>query len=103
MKTRSRRPLGLLSALFVALGLVMAAPTGVPAAPAQANQCSPPAATNYGSTGPYAVTVQTDSTHTFYSPTNLGSLGCAKHPIIIWGNGTYTSPSWYDGLLRHLA
>lgn len=23
--------------------------------------------------------------------------------MILWGNGTITAPSWYDGLLRHLA
>jgi dienelactone hydrolase len=106
MKTRSRRPLRLLSLVFVAVGLVAVAAARADArvaVPAQTNQCSPPAAANYGSTGPYAVTVQADSTHTIYSPTNLGSLGCAKHPVIIWGNGTFTSPSWYDGLLRHLA
>jgi hypothetical protein len=110
MKTLVRRPLRLLSLVLVAVGLLAVVPTSAAsasstasAAPAQTNQCSPPAATNYGNTGPYAVTTQTDSVHTIYSPTNLGSLGCTKHPIILWGNGTFTQPSWYDGLLRHLA
>jgi pimeloyl-ACP methyl ester carboxylesterase len=106
MKTLLRRPLRLLSVVFVAVGLLAVAPTaasGAPGAPAQTNQCTPPATTNYGNAGPYAVSVQTDSVHTIYSPSNLGSQGCARHPIILWGNGTFTQPSWYDGLLRHLA
>jgi pimeloyl-ACP methyl ester carboxylesterase len=103
MKTRLRRPLRLLSLVFVAVGLLAVSPVAASGAPAQTNQCSPPATTNYGNTGPYAVTTQSDSVHTIYSPSNLGSLGCARHPIIIWGNGTFTQPSWYDGLLRHLA
>ncbi|HEY8524525.1 MAG TPA: hypothetical protein VIL48_06160 [Acidimicrobiales bacterium] len=79
-----------------------AVPAG-PAAPAQAGPCTPPATTDYGATGPFPVTVQTDSEHTYYSPANLGSNGCSRHPVIIWGNGTFTTPSFYDGLLRHLA
>jgi hypothetical protein len=106
MKTLLRRPLRLLSLVFVAVGLLAVAPARADAAGTvgtQTNQCTPPAATNYGNTGPYAVTTQTDSVHTIYSPSNLGSLGCTRHPIILWGNGTLTQPSWYDGLLRHLA
>jgi pimeloyl-ACP methyl ester carboxylesterase len=112
MKTFARRHLRLLSVFFVALGVLAVAPGGASAAPgagaapdlpAQANPCPPPATTNYGGTGPFAVTVQTDSAHTYYSPSSLGSQGCARHPVIIWGNGTITAPSWYDGLLRHMA
>jgi hypothetical protein len=106
MKKSARRRLRLSSVLFVALGLLVVAPTradAAGAAPAQAGACSPAATSNYGATGPFSVTVQAESAHTYYSPTNLGTNGCTRHPIIIWGNGTATTPSLYDGLLRHFA
>ena len=62
----------------------------------------PPVGTNFAAAGPYQVTVQTDSAHTYYSPATLGQNG-VKHPIILWGNGTGTTPPIYDGLLRHFA
>ncbi|HEX2296947.1 MAG TPA: acetylxylan esterase [Pseudonocardiaceae bacterium] len=41
-------------------------------------------------------------THTIYHPANLGQGG-VKHPVILWGNGTFATPLTYDGLLRHWA
>jgi hypothetical protein len=98
------RRLRLASMVTLSLVAALLGWTGVaPAASAQAFTCTPPATTNYGAAGPYQVTVQTDSAHTYYSPSSLGSRYCTRHPVILWGNGTFTSPSWYDGLLRHLA
>jgi hypothetical protein len=62
----------------------------------------PPVGTNFAAPGPYQVTVQNDAAHTYYSPSTLGANG-VDHPIILWGNGTGTTPPTYDGLLRHLA
>ncbi len=57
---------------------------------------------DFAATGPFQVTVQNDTAHTYYSPSTLGQGGI-DHPIVLWGNGTGTSPSVYDGFLRHLA
>jgi hypothetical protein len=62
-----------------------------------------PGGGSYGSTGPFVVTTTSpNGTTTIYHPTNLGQGG-VRHPVLLWGNGTFTSPSQYDGLLRHLA
>ncbi|MEU5956104.1 acetylxylan esterase [Streptomyces sp. NPDC047525] len=54
--------------------------------------------------GPFAVTKERAGLgHTILRPTELGSRGCTKHPVIIWGNGTFVTPVIYDGLLKHLA
>jgi hypothetical protein len=100
MTTRPRRPLRLLLTLAMAAVAVF----GVAPAPAgaQSNGC-PSVGTNFAGTGPFAVTVQAESANTYYSPTQLGSNGCTRHPVILWGNGTGTTPSVYDGLLRHFA
>ena len=84
--------------MFMTVGLV-AAPT---AADAQTSGC-PSVGTNFSGSGPFSVTVQGGSQHTYYSPSQLGSQGCTRHPVILWGNGTGASPSTYDALLRHFA
>jgi len=99
MDTSLGRRLRLLLALLVMAAAVLASsPSPVEAQP---TGCAP--ATNYANAGPFTVTVQADANHTYYSPANLGTNGCATHPVILWGNGTFTTPSWYDGLLRHFA
>jgi len=85
--------------LLVTAAVYALAPAG---AEAQATGC-PSVGTNFAGTGPFSVTVQSASQHTYYSPTSLGSQGCTRHPVILWGNGTGASPSTYDGLLRHFA
>ena len=86
-----------LLALLVAVGLAVV-PGGVEAQTGG----FPPVGTRFDSTGPYAVTVARESAHTYYSPTTLGANGL-RHPVIIWGNGTFNTPSTYDAFLRHLA
>lgn len=86
-----RRP-RLLSALGLALGVGAAA---VLAAPGAADAQTP----DYGESGPHQVEVQEEATNTYYSPAELDGA----HPVILWGNGTITQVSWYDGYLRHLA
>src|ERR687894_1974916 len=95
--TRLRGLLSLLLAPVLAVGLFTAVPRG-----AEAQTPGLPPVTDFAATGPFAVTVQTDAEHTYYSPATLGQGGI-DHPIILWGNGTSASPSTYDGLLRHLA
>jgi Chlorophyllase enzyme len=100
MTRTTRRALRLVLALAVTAGLVAVVRAPVDA---QAGGCTPPAASNFANAGPFQVTTQTDAVTTFYSPAQLGSNGCTRHPVILWGNGTITAPSWYDGLLRHWA
>ncbi|MGC1510802.1 alpha/beta hydrolase [Ketobacter sp. MCCC 1A13808] len=56
----------------------------------------------YDSNGPYATTTTSASGCSIYRPRNLGEGGM-KHPIILWGNGTGTTPSGYSALLSHWA
>ncbi|MCP2342122.1 alpha/beta hydrolase family protein [Actinomadura rupiterrae] len=56
----------------------------------------------WGTAGPYAVSVQTESVTTFYYPSDIAT-NPLKHPVIIWGNGTGVTPAAYDALLRHWA
>jgi hypothetical protein len=55
--------------------------------------------------GPYtAKTVENtgpSNNYTIYRPTELGKDG-VKHPVLTWGNGGSTNPSWYP-MLPHLA
>jgi hypothetical protein len=95
-----------LSGLVALVGLVISVAVAMVApspAQSQASGCTPPSTSNFAGTGPFPVTTQSDSVNTFYSPSSLGSQGCARHPVILWGNGTFTTPIVYDGLLRHLA
>jgi Chlorophyllase enzyme len=90
--TRPRRRPRLLSALGLALGVGAAA---FLAAPGAASAQTP----DYSQRGPHEVEVQEEATNTYYSPAELDGA----HPVILWGNGTITQVSWYDGYLRHLA
>jgi len=91
----------LASTLLVVAVFAIGGSSASPAA-AQPSGC-PSVGSNFSGTGPFSVTVTSGSSNTYYSPTNLGSNGCTRHPVILWGNGTLTAVSWYDGLLRHLA
>lgn len=66
-----------------------------------------PGVSSFASDGPFATTNENlggvfGSSCEVYRPTNLGQDGL-DHPIIIWGNGTGSSPSTYSGLLDHWA
>lgn len=93
--TRWRAALSLI-AVLVGVG-AFAAPKGVDAAPTS----FPSVGTNFAGPGPFAVTVAAESAHTYFSPTTLGTNG--KHPVILWGNGTFNTPSTYTAYLTHLA
>ena len=62
-----------------------------------------PSVTSFSAAGPFAVTRQAGgSTCTIFRPTTLGQNG-VTHPVILWGNGTFSSPSNYAAFLTHLA
>jgi hypothetical protein len=62
-----------------------------------------PPVTSFSAPGPFATTRQAGgSTCTIFRPTTLGQGG-VTHPVILWGNGTFSSPSNYAALLTHLA
>lgn len=98
-RARRRWRSGLALALVGLLALL-----GVPlVAQAQAQTGGfPSVGTRFDRTGPYSVSVARESAHTYYSPSDLGAAG-VRHPVIIWGNGTFNTPSTYDAFLRHLA
>ncbi|MFI6092875.1 acetylxylan esterase [Streptomyces sp. NPDC051218] len=78
-------------------------PTGPATAARTADSC-PSVGGRWADDGPFAVTKERAGLgHTILRPTELGSRGCAKHPVIIWGNGSFVTPVVYDGLLKHLA
>ena len=82
--------------------LVLVAGWGA-AAPAGAAPC-PSVGSNWAGAGPFGVTTQQSGVgHTIYRPSQLGSLGCTSHPVILWGNGTFGVTTAWDGLLRHWA
>ena len=64
--------------------------------------CWPSVGTDFADPGPYETSVQTDAEHTYFFPTELGPGG-RSHPVILWGNGTFTNPTHYEALLRHFA
>ncbi|MFH8343754.1 acetylxylan esterase [Streptomyces sp. NPDC018045] len=106
--TRRLRTLGsllacsLLTAALTAGGTAPAAAAVAPTAPT-ASGC-PSAQGDWAAPGPFAVTVEpVGPAHTVYRPADLGSRGCGKHPVILWGNGTGAPVAVYGPLLRHLA
>ncbi|SDS50007.1 Chlorophyllase enzyme [Halopseudomonas xinjiangensis] len=62
-----------------------------------------PGVSNFASSGPFATTSGNEGPSCrIYRPRTLGAEG-RDHPIIIWGNGTGSTPSTYGSLLEHWA
>jgi predicted dienelactone hydrolase len=62
-----------------------------------------PSVTSFSARGPFATVEQAGgSACTIFRPATLGQGG-VTHPVIIWGNGTFSSPADYRGFLTHLA
>jgi len=61
-----------------------------------------PSVSNFASSGPYSTTDSREGSCRVYRPRTLGQNG-VRHPIILWGNGTGTTPTTYGSLLRHWA
>jgi hypothetical protein len=62
-----------------------------------------PAVTDFAAGGPFAITRVAEGPQcTTFRPNPLGQGGL-RHPVIVWGNGTYSSPSIYAAVLTHWA
>jgi hypothetical protein len=63
-----------------------------------------PSVTDYTSPGKFTPTSGNVASVmcTLFRPTILGDGGC-KHPLIIWGNGTFNTPANYTAMFEHLA
>jgi len=61
-----------------------------------------PPVTSFSERGPFEIAQQALGDCTIYRPAELG-LGGVTHPVIIWGNGTFSVPVFYTGVLEHLA
>lgn len=73
----------------------------VPAAAATA-LLNAPATEHWDRPGPHQVSVMHETVTTFYYPSDIAASP-TRYPVIIWGNGTFATPSVYDALLRHWA
>lgn len=63
-----------------------------------------PSVMDYTAPGPFTTSVADVASVqcTMIQPTTLGANGC-KNPVIIWGNGTFNTPSNYTALFQHFA
>jgi len=61
-----------------------------------------PPVSSFADRGPFETTQQALGDCTVFRPNTLGGNGLL-HPVIIWGNGTFSWPEIYSGLLSHLA
>src|SRR5262245_27960253 len=104
MKTTPRAKLVLVLSMWVAvLGACISDPFDVELGNETQAAGTFPSVTSFSATGPFAVTQQSlGSSCTMFRPTVLGQNG-VTHPVILWGNGTFASPSNYAAFLRHLA
>ncbi|HWU86124.1 MAG TPA: hypothetical protein VN253_02570 [Kofleriaceae bacterium] len=57
---------------------------------------------SFSERGPFETTQHALADCTVYRPATLGENGLT-HPVIIWGNGTFSVPVFYIGVLSHLA
>jgi pimeloyl-ACP methyl ester carboxylesterase len=63
----------------------------------------PAGARAYEQDGPHQpVKAAGDAAHTLYYPADIAT-GTAKHPVLIWGNGTGATVEQYEVLFTHLA
>ncbi|MFD2356536.1 hypothetical protein ACFSTC_55700 [Nonomuraea ferruginea] len=61
------------------------------------------ATTNWGAPGPYATAVEIGAVNTLYYPPATSPGATARHPVIVWGNGTGGAPLVYRDLLLQWA
>jgi pimeloyl-ACP methyl ester carboxylesterase len=101
------------------IALVLASPSPASAATASPNTASPAGSASgsasgdsasggsapaggYGSPGPYATAVEVGAVVTLYYPRDIARSD-RRHPVIVWGNGTFAFPVVYRDLLLHWA
>jgi hypothetical protein len=63
-----------------------------------------PSVTDYTTPGTFTPTSGdvASAACTIFHPTVFGAGGC-KHPVIVWGNGTFNTPTNYTNLFNHFA
>ncbi|SFW87065.1 hypothetical protein [Amycolatopsis australiensis] len=97
MPALSRRLVLAATALAVAAALV---PQPAVAAPAPIAAVT---ARDYEKDGPHQpVKAAGDAAHTLYYPADI-TASTARHPVLIWGNGTGAAVEQYEALFTHLA
>jgi pimeloyl-ACP methyl ester carboxylesterase len=97
MPVLSRRLALAATALAVSAALV---PQSAVAAPSSAAAAT---ARDYEKAGPHQpVKAAGDAAHTLYYPADL-TASTAKHPVLIWGNGTGATVEQYEVFFTHLA
>ncbi|AWZ10268.1 acetylxylan esterase [Streptomyces sp. ICC1] len=87
---------------MTSLVLVLTASAGAGAAAAPTGSASEAVAADYGAPGPYATAVEVGVVTTLYYPRDISTSG-RRHPVIVWGNGTFAFPVVYRDLLLHWA
>ncbi|MEL5953225.1 acetylxylan esterase [Streptomyces sp. CLV115] len=91
---------------LTALMLLLTASAGAGAAAAStgspAGSSTEAAAADYGAPGPYATAVEVGVVTTLYYPRDIATSD-RRHPVIVWGNGTFAFPVVYRELLLHWA
>ncbi|MFF3686013.1 alpha/beta hydrolase family protein [Streptomyces sp. NPDC002187] len=85
-----------------ALLLLLTASAGAGAAAASTGAGAEAAAAGYGARGPYAAAVEVGVVTTLYYPRDIATSD-RRHPVIVWGNGTFAFPVVYRDLLLHWA
>ncbi|MEV5200294.1 acetylxylan esterase [Streptomyces sp. NPDC053720] len=93
-----------LTALLLLLTASAGAGTAAASAgsPAGAGASTEAAAADYGAPGPYATAVEVGVVTTLYYPRDIATSD-RRHPVIVWGNGTFAFPVVYRELLLHWA
>ncbi|MGW8883817.1 alpha/beta hydrolase family protein [Streptomyces sp. NPDC055749] len=87
---------------LIALTLSLSALAGGGAASASAPAEAVAATSDYGAPGPYATEVEVGAVTTLYYPRDIAQSN-RRHPVIVWGNGTFAFPVVYRDLLLHWA
>lgn len=81
---------------------VIPATAGSPA-PVPAEPSTFPAVEDFDRDGPFTpMSEAAGLTCTIFRPRTLGEEG-RRHPVLVWGNGTFNTPSSYTSFLMHLA
>ncbi|WP_372669248.1 poly(ethylene terephthalate) hydrolase family protein [Amycolatopsis kentuckyensis] len=95
MRSLSRRLFLATTAVAVTVALTPPAALALPAPSSTAR--------DYEQDGPHRpVKAAGDAAHTLYYPADIAT-GTAKHPVLLWGNGTGATVEQYEVLFTHLA
>ncbi|MEV8626159.1 acetylxylan esterase [Streptomyces sp. NPDC051079] len=82
--------------------LLLTASAGAGAAGSPTSAPAEATAPDYGAPGPYATAVEVGVVTTLYYPRDIATSD-RRHPVIVWGNGTFAFPVVYRDLLLHWA